>query len=498
MPVFYPQARAILQVVFDGFSDDARDSEPFVFPVRPQQMSIVRNGYEQADTWDLTLNALDFPFDPQIIRAGAVDLFMFQVPSNEPGPRLLYGNQIRDRKVGERAADELNLSMRRYLRDARPSISGLFDAADLEMSEDGKTFTISGADYTDFLIKKQWKPQPNGIARRIPSGRRLDLILAEILREADEEGRLHLKVENLDPERDLSIVGNGATKANQRGIPVEQDTSYWDVMYKLATRHGCLLFVRGHDVVLTRDKNITDRYDPRIKRMVWGKNIQMCRLTRNLGKVQAPTIVIQAYDPKTRQTFEVDYPEGTYKKVKNRTATSKKGKKRTSIKKTEEFQIIPVRGITDRGVLQAAAEQRYNRLARSERDLTLVTYDLKDLDGDDLLNLQAGDAVMADFNEFNAETIINSKKTDAEKYAALRAKGFAESVADVVVRHGQKLKFLDRPLRMREASFDYDVEEGIRVEMQLQDFIVVDGRRGEDHRARSVNSPSKFGRTVSP
>jgi hypothetical protein len=413
------------------------------------------------------------PIDPQLIRAGVAEVYLYQTTDQQQEPRVIKSQLGRLPKFGEAAAHAIDHSAQRPSLSTEPTVAGLFDAAGLKMDGTGKWVSISGQDYTDFLVKKQWKPLPNGRARRIPSGQRLDVALAEILAEADLEGRLRLVVENMDAD-DLPVVGKNETRSNRRGIPVETDTSYWDVMYGLAVRHGALIFVRGQRVILTRDRNLTDRYDPRVKRMAWGKNIESVNLSRKLGKQQAPTIVLRSYDARTRQTIEVDYPPNTFQKVKSR-ENDKTG--RASIKKTEEYQVIPVYGITDRRVLLEAAELRYNRLARAEREMTLITRDLKDLYGDDLLSLRAGDAVLLDFEEFNRESIVNSDLPSAVKFAALRSRGFSASVAQVIVQHADKLRFLDRPLRIKDVSFDYSSDDGIRVEMTLQDFIVVDGIR---------------------
>lgn len=495
--VYYPSARVFFQVIFDGFADDARDSEPFMFWTTPKEVRVLRNGYEQADSWSVTFDALDLPVDPQLIRAGAAEIYLYQVSERLAEPRIVKHEQSFVEKIGEAAAKALALATRRPPLDLRPTVAGLFDDASLKMNSDGKWVTITGQDYTDFLIKKQWKPLANGHARRVPTGKRLDIILAEILEEADEEGRLRLVVENMDPTR-LPVVGRNETRSNQRGIPVKSETSYWEVMYKLATRHGALLFVRGQDVVLSRDKNITDQFDPRIKRLAWGKNIESVDLSRRLAKVAAPTIVLRSYDPKTRQTIEVDFPPNAFARLKTDSVFGQRGKhtevkvsgggktkrgkdRKVSIKKSEEYQIIPIYGITDRATLLEAAELRYNRIAREEREMTLVTRDLKDLDGDDLLTLSAGDAVSLDFSEFNKETVIMDPRVSKEvKMATLRGRGFSPDVAAVIVKHADKLQFLSRPMRVRECSFDYTSDDGVRVELVLQDFIVVNGRRDVD------------------
>src|ERR1700742_2831628 len=71
--IYRPQARAILQVILDGFGDSLRDSEIQVIPILPKNVTIHINSYKQADSYELVFEAIDLPFDPQLIRAGAAE-----------------------------------------------------------------------------------------------------------------------------------------------------------------------------------------------------------------------------------------------------------------------------------------------------------------------------------------------------------------------------------------------------------------------------------------
>lgn len=482
---YYPQARAILQVIFDGFGEESKDTEPLVVPVLPKEVRITRNSYRQADSWELVFDGNDLPIDPRLVRAGAVEIFLFET-QDLTDPRLLSRAQqfedtvlVQPLSAVDAAAKELALAaaVDRFTAGNRPQIAGLFDAHEIVLDESGKLVTISGQDYTDFLIKKQWPPLPNGRARRIPTGKRLDVLLREILRDADEEGRLELVVEGVE-ESAIPPVGRSEVRCHKRGIPIRQETSFWDVLYQLAVRHGFILFVRGLEVVLTRPQNLSEQAGARIKRLAWGHNLSSLTLARELGKEVAPTVVVKSYDPKTRRTIEVDHPPGTFQKVKRRSRKAKRtGKVTTSIKKSEEYTIVPMYGITDRKVLQKVAETRYNLLGRAERKVRFVTKDLRDFKGNPILDLASGDAVTVGFAEFNFELLANDEVGEEQKFNHLLARGFGEAVSRVIAQSYTKLRFLERPLRVREATIDYSVDDGITIEAELIDFIVLDGVR---------------------
>jgi hypothetical protein len=487
-------------VVVETFGEDEPD--PIVIPTLPQAMRIQRNSYRQADGWELTFDADDLPLDPQQVRAGAAELFLFNRPGIVEDEQVLNkassfedsANRQDRSAVDERMIEaQLAGAVGRFTFGNEPQVAGLFDEHSLTMSADGRWVTISGQDYTDFLIKKQWKPTSSGRARRIPTGKRVDRLLADLLAEADEEGRLRIKVENVDAAS-LPVVGRKETRSHRRGIPVEQDTSYWDVMYKVAIRYGFILFVRGLDVVLTLPQHLSEKDSGRVRRLTYGRNIAELELSRRLGTETAPTIVVQAYDPSTRKTTTVEYPDGAFTKVKRsggrRTPTGKRRK--ASINKTEEYQIVPVYGITDRAVLRDRARTLHTLLGRAERQVKLVTHDLADNADKGLLDLAAGDAFSVTFEDFNREAFTSEDLDEETRFTRLVQRGYGEAIARVIARNQGVVDILRRPLRVREATLDWESESGLSIEMQLLDFVVVGGdrsttrERSADRRAQGL------------
>lgn len=477
--VYYPQARAILQVVLDGFGDTARDTAPIVIPCLPKSLTIQRNSYQQADAWEVMLEVGDLPIDPQLIRSGAIELYLFQLSESE---QRVVGRQ--DPLAGE---TDGHAARDKFVAGNRPLIVGLFDRAGIKLSESGGWVTLAGQDYTAHLISLQWPPLPNGRARRIPTGQRLDELLSTLLSEADPGGRLSVDVRGVDPS-ELPVVGAQEIRSNKRGIPVTGDTNYWEVMYKVATRHGFILYVDGLDVVLAKPRNLGAESADRIKRMAWGVNLASLEVERDLGKEQSPTIVVRGFDPKTRAVVEVEYPEGEYHRAakagdkakvatKTSTHTSKRGKVTTTVRNRDEYQIVPVYGVTDRAVMRRMAETYYHLRGRAERRVIATTNDLRDMRESDMLSLTAGDAVTVVWDDFNRALLSNPQMTAAQKMDHLVSRGFNTQVATEIVSAYARLQALDRPLRFKEGTISWDTDAGVTIEMELADFIVIDGVR---------------------
>ena len=509
---YYPQARAILQIVLDGFGDTSRDTPPLVIPALPKALTITRNSYSQADAWEATFDGGDLPFDPTLIRAGAVELYLFQlseveqriVDRREPLAELdNAGANPRDpvdtamleaaQAAGNLGLEGLAVDLRgrvsrdRFTYGNRPAIVGLIDVPKLSLNEDGRWVTLRGQDYTAHLISLQWPPLPNGRARRIPVGKRIDELLGEILAEADPEGRLAVTLRGVD-ESDLPIVGEREVRGNRRGIPVSADTNYWEVMYKIATRYGFILYVDGLDVVLAKPRTLDADAAGRIKRLAWGHNLKSLELERELGKEQSPTIVVRGWDPAAREVITVEYPEGEFHraakagdKVKAATKatshTSKKGKVTTTVRNRDEYQIVTAYGVSDRATLRRMAETYYHLRGRAERRVIGVTRDLRDMRESDMLSITAGDACTIDWDDFNREVMANPAMDRGQKIAHLVERGFNDQVAAAIADAYDRLAGLERPLRFKEGTIQYSVDDGVEIEFELADFVVIDGIR---------------------
>jgi len=233
--------------------------------------------------------------------------------------------------------------------------------------------------------------------------------------------------------------------------------------------------VDGLELVLAAPQNLDSTSTP--KRLAWGRNIESLQLSRHLGKEQVPTIIMRAYDSNGKAVQDVAYPEDEWTSVKRKDRTSKKGKVTTTIKNRDEYQIIPVHGVTSPAVLLQAAKALHHQIGRGERKVVARTRDLLDLGDSDLLGLKAGDAVTIEWDDFNSAVLRSDRLVPAAKVAHLVSRGYSRVIAELIVERYQTLAGLQRPLRVREATFEWDVDSGINIELELMDFVVVGGTR---------------------
>lgn len=517
---YYPRCRAVLHVILDGLGSPDEDSDELVFAVLPKSATVHRNKYSQADSFELTFDADDLPFDPELIRAGAADVYLYQVRGAQEDDTVLsrqfaatsQGGELA-RTVSEAVGLDMGLLTEPWVTQHRPIVGGLFDEPKLSLGKDGRWVTISGQDYTAYLAGRQWPPTPAGHAQRIPVGMRLDVLLREILSRADPKHKLRLDPRGLTVDQ-MPVV-KPEINAHARGIPVEQNTTYWDVMYKLALRYGYILFVDGLDVVLTQPQNVDK--DTKIYRFRWGANVESLELSRRMGKETCPTIVVSGIGPNGK-TVTVEYPPGSrhfnsvnerqksadvhkgHSTTKFKSAPPKPrslGKHTTTVHQKDEYEFIPVGrwGGGDPATLLRMAETRFRLRGRGERKVVLKTKDLADLADADLLGLGAGSAVAIEFDDFNATFLGGSAPTDA-KVGHLLARGYNPTVAQTVVRYYERLLMFRRPLRVREVSYTFGSGdgEGISLEMELVDFVVVDDQRTFDEHDAALRREEKLRR----
>ena len=482
--VFYPRCRASLDVILDGL-DSGLGSEATPLHVEqfyPRSAKIHSNSYHVPDAWELTFDARDCPFDPALIRLATVQIFLYDA------------GQMEDPPAGPDALMPMTGP------EMKPDIIGLFDDDSMELSSDGRWITVQGQDLTTLFSGKQWPPHANGRARRLPVGMKLNEFVNDRIREADPTGMMQVSFEGELGAADMPKVGKDQPAGHGRGVPVKQETTYWDVIYGTVIRHGFICYVRGWNIVIAKPRNLADFRNADIVQMAWGNNIEHLTLQRKLGKQNVPTVIVVGYDEngQVRKTYSWPDPKHQDKHgkalspkvaskihsvekstIKGTTAkkTAKAPKagakpKTTVVKKDEEFMIVPIHGTWSPDALLRAAESLHILIGRGERRIIVKTHDLTDINGKPLLHLMAGDAAEIHWQDFNSET--HPAMNPEERVQFLREHGYQDDVAQTLALAYDRLRDkANPPMRIREITKDFDTEGGLSIEMELVDFATV-------------------------
>lgn len=103
MSVYYPQASMILNVLWEDFgnSKDGDLQKLYTLPIIARRVTVHRNDYTTADTFDAEIEYKNFPFDPRCIRACGVAIYiqdMKRVYEDDNGATRIIPSEEKDRK----------------------------------------------------------------------------------------------------------------------------------------------------------------------------------------------------------------------------------------------------------------------------------------------------------------------------------------------------------------------------------------------------------------
>lgn len=433
--VYYPQARVTLSVIFENFGDP---KNPKTFPVQPRSITVYSNNIKEADTWSVEFDARDLPISPQLIRGGSCEIYLFQTPGIGQSPEVL------------KAKDN---PLTPLLEGLEPTIVGLFDEVSLELSDNGRTVSIDGTDYTALFIAKQWPER-----KRIPSGQPLDRVVKQLMSEVPGASAMSLEV--LPISASLPIVGGGSTKTNKKGIPATTAQNYWDVIYDLSLRHGFIVYVQNLKVRLVELEAFIKQKKETVRKMAWGRNLTSLRMSRRIGKEQVPIVECRSYDDVKREIVKARFPKDAKQKPITGLGT-----------KRDEVQVVFIPGIRSQAQLEQVAKQIYYVKARSEQKIEIETMDLSDMEGNDLIELRSGDAMTIGFDPFNGDVEMLEAQTIGARVQTLKDLGYDADVAAEIAQAIDKTDLFRTPFRVREATLEWSHDGGLSIAAELENYV---------------------------
>ncbi len=450
---WYPRCEAVLVPVFDGYAQN-KDKAALGVAVTPLHATVLLNDYNHPDTWSLEFDSKALPFEPGQLRELAVAIHMY-------------------------SAKTLDEPFSAQMNNSTLMVEGIAESMTLDLSSSGRVFSCSGGDYTTLLARVPWSGElvskEQAKASRFkkkefkkqlkPNGRSILEMVQGLVDELPGASLLTVRYEGPQP---IPVI-------ERPPMTIKKGMTYWNVIYQLVLENNLVCFVRGEDLVITSYVKERERlyHDanadqvgplgsshgarspaPSMRFMEWGRNIDKLTINREIGGKQVPQQVFDMYDPKTRRSTRVFYPE------KNEKVTVGIGTDFTH--QTLVTGLPP--GIDTVEKVRAALRAKYDYEARGELSFTFSTSDLEDLWGRDLLQgLRPASAVSLGFDKFGVENSMIGASLE-ERKRIMRSKGFKENVATLVAESYEKIEQLRRPLYVSETSFTWDIESGLKVD----------------------------------
>lgn len=436
LSAYYPQCSVTMRAIWENYGTP---KDPLTFHTIPKTATVVINSYNQADSFSIEFDAADFPVTPETLKTGSVEIYLYHTRSIGDARRY----------VGVDVSDIQEID------GIKPVVVGLFDEMSVEYSDDGRTITIQGQDYTSLLLASRWKEK-----QRVPRGKRLDKTIRDLLDEVP--GASNLNVVTEPSTLVMPVCGASASRTKKNGLTFRSKDSYWDVIYQLAVTHGLVCYVRGLDLVLTQPRSQAASNLDAQKTMIYGRNITSLEASRKMSKETVPIIEVRSYDTKSRKVIAVRYPPDA-KTRKHAAKVSGIGTDK------EEIRIYTVYGVSDKATLSKFAENAYFLIGRSECEYFIETRDITDIDNKNLLRIQVGDAINVGFED--GSTSLLEVMTGPQRVAYLKQRGYDTEIAQDISEAFDRSKVFKRPLRLKEATFDWSVSEGISISLSLQNFI---------------------------
>lgn len=449
MTIIRPRCGAQLTVVFDGRG--GRNKEFTIDHVRPRSCTVNRNGYHEADTWNMTFDLRVFPFDPEGIASMFARIYMW------------------DDTRG--AGDE-------WAIDANEMVIGIADEDSIKVNKTQNEFRVSGRDYTA-ILDPEWDTR-----KQVPAGIPLRDAVQQIADSAAPEtssARFEVVWDVKDDDgNDLppdEFHSNGAARSTKKkGLWVKQGKTTWDVIYDLVIQNGFICFVKGTQIIITNPRTQTSSQLLAAPTIAHGRNLRSFEATRKLAKERVPRIRIVFWDAGGKRQFDVVYPEKDQKLDIG-----------LGLKKNEDLILPAPTYCHDADSARRFAKMRWELMARAEsvykvetRHLTVPRGDGSNFltrraasffgidDGFDLLRLQAGDPIAIRFDPFNQESMRALDAGQREEF--LESIGYHPRVATFVADNFERLDQFRQAYYVRTAEFEYSHTDGITVSIEGVNF----------------------------
>ena len=469
MSQYYPQAIVILRISFEDFKRGtaARDLKPYVLTVIPKSVDVTINDYTTADTFSLTLDYKNFPFDPRTIRAVGVSIHIEDMKS------LKYGD------------DRI---------DPTPSnavFQGFADKSEIELNEGTDEVRINGRDFTGLLVDAKWD------GSLVPLSGKTTLQVIEWV------------VKRLESTKTMKVEGRGlgglTPTINNIGIGLDDDTlkgkrpsrkneTYWDIIQELAGRAGLIAYIEIDRLVVTKPRAIYTRSES--KQFIYGHNLESLSLSRKIGRFQDINVEVSSFNPSLNppliraeipadatQSFKrrLKLPDGPIY-VKARTSEEidptrdAKDPTQPGEAKLEKAEVIPFRipNIKSKNELVNVGEAIFEELSRQQLEGSLKTKEMcvRDRQGVefDITKIRIGTPVEIKI-DYEYITGIRQSESYERRYKYLVNRSYDPIVAKELAR---VVGDLGTPFYTRSVEFSFSSDEGFSMDLDFINFIEID------------------------
>lgn len=381
----YPTAWIKLHITLEDFGQDSPNVELKPLEHWPLELTITRNRWSEADTFEVVVDFEDFPLDPRILRGVAVEIMLDDAGSTDP----FYWTNLSTNERG-----------------AKTRFLGVVDFVETEIDEDWRRTTLKGRDYTAYFLDTEIPKEP------IFYG---DKTFVEVIqaivdeRIQTDEGKIEVAP---DPDVDLDLkVKHYKLRADDPKTGTRKKKHgeiIWEVLQEIALESGHILFVELDKIRIRKPSTImVDQSldEASFNRWTLGGNVKSFRPSRNLGRQHGIQVRVTSYNPDGdsdggRKGLVSVHPKEDLEAERVEITPSAPGKDAQKAKPAPPvYTPYTVNGIRSQAQLDEIAKQLHELLRHHELEGEFETEDMVDSRGVSVLDLSYGDPVVFDVSE---------------------------------------------------------------------------------------------------
>lgn len=480
-----------------------------------------------APTFNLTFDFVEFPIDPQLLRAVGVEIHLGSVSSEDfaRGMRGELDEDGRPLSILKTTTDLVDpFTGRKGVNDGTLLFYGTVDTWDVDHSENGSTITLEGREIRSILIDTQYVP---ATVAKVKLGQEITGVVTDLLQtipfehgfrlmvatDATEwpngkipspgtsDGMTAVRVKAASSPTAKAKSASGSAEGVQNGAKATQSTpenggkaSYWDLITNYCELVGAMPHIVGSILWIRPIHRIFDIVDPsskiptpfaggtprtvgeeriRVRRLVLGREIKKLRVQRKFGGVSiVPTVQTISFD---------DRAQGAQRLIFGQWPPA--GSDAAEAKAEGELLRVPMWGIRSTDQLTQIARGIYEEMGRGETGGTAETQNLASFGGSnddpDLLRLRPLEPIefVTDASALHAALPIAAdvnnlaRLTFAEEVEQLHQVIGDLAVARALVGLSRgAIREVIRYYQVVGVTFDWD--KGVRTSLQFQNYVI--------------------------
>lgn len=482
-----------------------------------------------APTFTLTFDYVEFPIDPQLLRAVGVEIHLGAVPAEDfaRGMRGELDEDGRPLSILKTTDDMVDpFTGRKGVNAGTLLFYGTADTWDVDHGENGSTITLEGREIRSILIDTEYVPATvakvkldqeitgvvSDLLQTIPFEHGLRLTVATDATEwpngivpspgtIDGMTAVRLKVASSPTARTKDKAAGGSEEGVKNGEKATQSTpenggkaKYWDLITNYCELVGAMPHISGSLLWIRPIHRIFDIVDPnskiptpfsggtprsvgeeriRVRRLVLGREIKRLKMQRKFGGVSiVPTVQAISFDDRAQGKQRLIF--GQWPPAGSPSAESKA---------ESELLRVPMWGIRSVDQLTQIARGIYEEMGRGETGGTAETQNLASFGGDnddpDLLRLRPLEPIefVVDASALRAALPIAAdvnnlaRLTFAEEVEQLHQILGDLAVARALVGLSRgAVREVIRFYQVVGVTFDWD--KGVRTSLQFQNYVI--------------------------